>query len=332
MIIAPGIIGLLTCLLFVNLTAIYAAFNGVQILAGWNPGSGSEKQIRLEQKTYLVSTLLSFALVCEVLAFFLFIVTVDRLHPLFIGAMCAAGSLNANAFGYAALGIKALNVILCGIWMVLNYVDNRGYDYPLIRLKYGAVPFLTALLIAEAAFFVAYWIGLDPQIITSCCSTIFNEDGQTLVSEIAHLPSYQMTIAYYLHFGLVFGAGLYFFRTAKWARIFSFASFTLFFTGLLAVISFISLYYYQLPTHHCPFCLLQREYGFIGYPLYAALFAAGISGGAIGIIAAFRERASIRSILPAIQKKLCLVSLCSHILFAGIASYPIIFSDFTLYY
>ena len=331
MIIAPGIIGLLTCLLFVNLTAIYASFNGIQILTGWNPGSGSEKQIRLEQKTYLVSTLLSFALVCEVLALFLFIFTVDRLHPLFIGAMCAAGSLNANGFGYAALGIKALNVILCGIWMILNYVDNRGYDYPLIRLKYGAVLFLTALLIAEAAFFVAYWMGLDPQIITSCCSTIFNEDAQTLAGEIAHLPSFQMTAAYYLHFGLVFAAGLYFFRTGKWGRIFSLASFTLFFTGLLAVISFISLYYYQLPTHHCPFCLLQREYGFIGYPIYASLFVAGIGGGSIGIIAAFRERASIRCILPAIQKKLCLVSLFSHILFAGIASYPIIFSDFQLY-
>jgi len=40
----------------------------------------------------------------------------------------------------------------------------------------------------------------------------------------------------------------------------------------MAILSFISVYFYELPTHHCPFCILQKEYGYVGYPLYLTLF------------------------------------------------------------
>ena len=49
--------------------------------------------------------------------------------------MCAAGSLYANDYGYPTLIVKLVNFLLAGIWLILNYVDNQGYDYPLIKTK-----------------------------------------------------------------------------------------------------------------------------------------------------------------------------------------------------
>jgi len=105
---------------------LYASSYGIQILKRWDLRSGSEGQLILERKTYLVSTLLSTLLGVHLLSLFLFIFTADELHSLFVGAMCAAGSLYVNGYGYPALVLKMVNVILAGLWLILNTVDNRG--------------------------------------------------------------------------------------------------------------------------------------------------------------------------------------------------------------
>jgi hypothetical protein len=75
---------------------------------------------------------------------------------------------------------------------------------------------------------------------------------------------------------------------------------------------------------------LQKEYDFVGYPLYIALFVACIAGGGIGMIDFYKYCPSIRLFVPAVQKKLCGVSLVAHILFAAFVTFPILFSDFKL--
>ena len=41
--------------------------------------------------------------------------------------------------------------------------------------------------------------------------------------------------------------------------------------SLAAMVSFISPYVYEMPSHHCPFDVLQSGYHWIGYPLYLLL-------------------------------------------------------------
>jgi hypothetical protein len=103
-----------------------------------------------------------------------------------------------------------------------------------------------------------------------------------------------------------------------------------FLISLASIISFISLYFYELPTHHCPFCLLQREYGYIGYPLYTALFGSAVSGMGEGVLMPFRKIKSLEEIIPPTQKKLTLISLVLLAFFLLIVTYRIIFSDFRL--
>ena len=102
----------------------------------WDIRSGSEIQLKLERRTYLISTLMAYAFAFQLFSFFLFIYTADNLHTFFIGAMCAAGSLNANQWGYPVIILRLVNFLLAGFWLILNYADNQGYDYPLIRVKY----------------------------------------------------------------------------------------------------------------------------------------------------------------------------------------------------
>lgn len=320
----------MACHVIVSFLSLYASFAGMQICFGWNPVSGSQKQILLEKKTHLVSALFNFVLFCEILSLFLFVYTVDRLHLLFVGAMCAAGTLNVGDFGYLTLGLKMFNVIAAGTWIIVNNLDTRGYDYPLIREKYAAVPFITCLLFAETIFLFIYWVNLEPQIITSCCGTIFNEDEPTLAGGISHLPPKIMQAVFYMHTSLALAAGCFFLYSGKGAKVFSLTGVLLFLTGITSIIAFVSSYYYQLPTHHCPFCLLQREYTFIGYPIYAALFVGCIAAAGVGVIDLFKKRLSIRHIVPGLQKNLCIISVLSYFLFLLIAVYPMIFSDFRL--
>lgn len=133
MILHPAVIANVVSSLIISVTIVYAAVYGVQILLKWDLQSGDELQLRLERRTYLISTLLSFILVLELTSLFLFVFTADTLCPLFVGAMCAAGTLNVNAFGYPTLLMKMVNFLLAGLWLVLNYADNQAYDYPLIK-------------------------------------------------------------------------------------------------------------------------------------------------------------------------------------------------------
>ncbi|MCK7477230.1 MAG: hypothetical protein M0C28_06800 [Candidatus Moduliflexus flocculans] len=65
--------------------------------------------------------------------------------------MCATGVLNVNAFGFPTLLLKSAVFLLAALWLLLNRVDNRGYDYPLVRVKYGLLLVIAPLTVAEGA-------------------------------------------------------------------------------------------------------------------------------------------------------------------------------------
>jgi hypothetical protein len=104
----PGILALFLSSLLILGMVLYASFYGALILRYWNLKSGSETQLKLERRTYLISTLMGYALVFQLLSFFLFIYTADSLHPFFTGAMCAVGSLNVNQWGYPVVIFKII--------------------------------------------------------------------------------------------------------------------------------------------------------------------------------------------------------------------------------
>jgi hypothetical protein len=330
MIFHPLIISLYVSSALIAFMVLYAAYFSVQILRKWDLKSGSELQLVLERKTYLISTLLAYGFGAQLLSLFLFAFTADQLHPFFVGAMCAAGTLYVNAYGYPALILKIVNFLLAGLWLLMNYADNQGYDYPLIRKKYSFLLFIAPLILLEAILQANYFLRLRPDIITSCCGTLFSIGEKSLVSEIVALPSVPMKIVFYGSMALTLAAGVLFYRQGRGGYFFSLMSVVTFVVSIISILSFISLYFYELPTHHCPFCILQKEYGYVGYPLYISLFGAGIAGMGTGVLMPFRGVESLSGIIPSFQKRLVLFSLVLWFIFIGIVSYRMVFTDFIL--
>jgi len=330
MVFHPSILALYVSSILIAFVVFYAAFYGVQILRRWNIESGSEGQLILERKTYLISTLLTYLLGFELLSLFLYVFTADRLHTFFVGAMCAAGTLYVNDYGYPALILKVVNFLLAGLWLILNYTDNRGYDYPLIRKKYMLLLIMAPLILAEVILQANYFLRLRPNIITSCCGSLFSTGENSFASEIVALPTIPMKAAFYLSMTLTVASGAYFYRKARGGYLFSSMSAITLIVSFASILSFISPYFYELPTHHCPFCILQREYRYVGYQLYIMLFGGGILGMGAGVLMPFREVKSLSGIVPSIQKRLAFISVILFLLFTAAVTFGMIFSNLVL--
>jgi hypothetical protein len=323
----PGIIALFISSFLISGMVLYASFYGALILRYWDLKSGSDAQLRLERKTYLISTIISYALVFQLLSFFLFIYTADSLHPFFTGAMCAVGSLNVNQWGFPTVILKTVSFLLAGLWLIINFADNQGYDYPLIRVKYVLLLAIAPLILTETIIQARYFLGLNPEVITSCCGSLFTADTQGVASDIIAFPRAIMEVAFFAAMIASLALGAVFYRTGKMGYEFSLTIFLTLLISIASFISFISVYFYELPTHHCPFCILQKEYGYIGYLLYLLLLAGGLAGMGVGLLMPFRRIPSLKDTLPVTQKHLALASVISYLLFATIATYQIIFSN-----
>ncbi len=330
MLLHPTIIALLVTSALISLLLLYCSGIGLQILVRWNLKSGSERQLRLERKTYLVTTILFNVLIFQLASLFLFVFTADRLHPLFVGAMCAAGTLNANPFGYPTLLLKIATFFLAGLWLTLNHADTRGYDYPLIRLKYALLLLLTPLVLAETAVQTLYLLGLKPDLIISCCGSLFGAGGDGLASELAALPVEPVRLIFFTILALTFATGLWFLLRGRQGWLFALAGAASFPVSVAALISFISLYYYELPTHHCPFDILQAGYGYVGYPVYLTLLGGTVSAAGVGLLAPFGAKPSIEESLPGIRKRLALASLLLFALFAALIGWKLATSNLIL--
>ena len=331
MILQPLVISLLFICLITTGLVLGAASCGVRILRRWDIGSGSEEQLALERKTYLVSMILSYVLALEIGSFFLFIYAADGLHSLFTGAMCAAGTLNVNDYGYPTLLVKIVNLLLAGVWLIVNFVDNRAHDYPLIKVKYGLLLVLAPLIAAETIVEGSFFLQLKGDVITSCCGSLFSSDSRGIASEMAGLPVHLALPVFFLGLVATGVSGTIYRLTEKGALLFSFMSSVNFILSVTALISFISLYFYELPTHHCPFCVLQDAYGYVGYFLYGALLLGAVSGISAGVLSPFRETRSLFRILPHVQRRLVCVCLASYGLFAATSIWRIIFSRLTMW-
>lgn len=312
MIFHPGVLALLLGSATTALLLSYCAYQGARIIRGWDMSSGSEQQLEFERRTYLISTIMSYVLGFQFLSLFLFIFTADTLSSFFVGAMCAAGSLKVNGFGYPALIIKICTCLLAGLWLIVNHTDNKAPDYPLAKIKYWILLCIYPLFVVESVVLAGYLLGLKPNIITSCCGVLFSADARTVLADLVALPLLPIQILYFVTALLVIGSGLFVYLTTKGGIFFAFVSIFHFVVTVVALISFISIYIYELPTHHCPFCILHQEYRYVGYPIYFAMLISAISGLGVGALTLFQNITSLRDCIPLIKKRLAQISILAN--------------------
>lgn len=320
MLITPAIVALQLIALCVTGALLLAGGFAWRILRHWDIHSGSALQVRLERQTYLISTLIGFALGAELLSLLLFVQTAEGLSSQFVGAMCATGVLNVNAFGFPTLLLKITLFFLAALWLALHRVDHQGYDYPLVRVKYGLLLAIAPLAVSEGVTQTAFFLGLEPEVITSCCGSLFSAGSQGVAAELAGWPARPaMTLFYSAAAGLLI-IGLAFRRWPGLGPLFAVGSVLTFSVAIAAIIAFLSLYVYENPNHHCPFCLLKAGYDYVGYALYLPLFVATAAGLSAGLIAPFRRIASLHAVIPGEVRRLTGLALIGFALFYTVAT------------
>jgi hypothetical protein len=332
MILHPGILALIIGSTIVFVMMLYASIEGIRIISSWDFKSSSEHQLNLERKTYLISSIIKYVLGFEVLSTLLFIYTVDDIHTLFVGAMCATGSLNANPIGWYALYSKILVFFCASLWIMINNLDQKAEDFPLIRPKYAALIFITILIGVDLFFETRYFLGLNPEVITSCCGSLFSDTSSGIAGELSSLSVRPMMWTFYIAVVIFISAALLCMKSqAAFLRyVTSVLSIVLFGISIAAMISFISLYIYEMPTHHCPFDIFQKNYHFIGYPVYISLFCGVFFGLLPGLFQPLKKIGSLRDTIMLSEKKWLLLGIIFIVIFTAISSWPVVFGTFTM--
>lgn len=282
----------------------------LQLVRHWDLRSGSRLQLVLERRTYLLSTLVGFVLVVQMAALLLFIFNADRMAVQFVGAMCAVGTLQANAYGFPALYAQLAVFFLASGWLVLHVADARAPDYPLTRLKF--VLMVAVLLPAVALSFGLQWLyfgNLTADVITSCCGSLFSVEATDLGGDLAGLPPLPMLWGYSLALLLAMLAAAWHLWQGRASALLGLLSVVAFGVAIAGIISFLSLYIYEHPHHHCPFCILKPEYGYRGYLLYLPLFAATAAGMGVGMMGRVARVPSLQPVVPLLSRRLAWVAL-----------------------
>jgi hypothetical protein len=182
----------------------------------------------------------------------------------------------------------------------------------------------------ELFFLISYFAGLDPDVITSCCGSLFSIDKPGIGGDLASLPGRPMEAAFSASMAATSASGLYFYFKGKGGYLFSLMSCLAFGIAAASLTSFICLYFYELPSHHCPFCILQKEYGYAGYALYAALLGGGVAGLGTGALMPWRNSGSMAHIIPPLQQQLTATTIFLYLLFTLIVVYRMVFSSFRI--
>jgi hypothetical protein len=299
----------------------------------WAPQSAQLQQIRLERAAESAALSAKFALAAFGVATLVLIVAITNvLQAVIPGAMCGTGVLQATGgFGGPALFLR---LIVCGImyiWRVLEKLNFKQPDSPLTpgnaRLLLLALPFyaLAVSTTLQAIFHI------DTQQPVDCCAIVYDQFRD--LADANRTAGFANTLWLWIFWvlsSLLILSGWQARRSGSTGRVK--------FTGLLALLALIwvptaalvlvnvfAAYYYQVPHHHCPWCLFLPDHQFVGLPLFATLTVVLLEGPAAFIAARlavkypqFIETAALRSRIAILRLLLAAIA------FIGMVALPAI--------
>lgn len=266
-------------ILFILLSIAF--YFSLSIIKNWDFNKTTNKQYKLEKTSYLVILIISFTLIVKIVLFPYFAYSLDNLSNIVPGAMCAAGIVGANEFGQINLALKILILFFIGVWLIINSLDLKEKTYPFTKKKYFLYIFIFILSIIELFLDFSFLDNISTKEPVMCCSVIFgvNNTGTKIPFD---LSISNLLIVFYLLYILTSILSL-----QKSSFLNLIINFMFLYIGYYAVTYFFSTYIYQLPTHQCPFCMLQKEYDFIGYFIWGTLFLGTFFGVSSFILKTF---------------------------------------------
>ena len=249
---------------FMLIVLSFTLFQTLYILKYHKDGSASELQYKLEKKSYLVSVVISVVLILKILLVAFFTYSLDELSLIVPGAMCGAGVIGSNGYGEPLLLLKLVILLFASLWLLLNRADTYAKDNLYFKKKMWFFIVLYILIVGEFLLSLNFFTLIQTQNPVLCCSVIYTDTSNPIPF---NLSKYELLVLFcVLYVTVMFCA----YKKQKLLLLI----FGVFFTYIsyYALVYFFSAYIYELPTHKCPFCMLQKEYNYIGYFIYITLF------------------------------------------------------------
>ena len=238
----------------------------VKILIKWDFNSFSPTQFKLEKQAYLVSTITLFVFLIKFILLIYFVFTVDSLSVLVPGAMCGAGVITANEYGTVLLGLKLLLLALLIFWFYLHFYDTHTKEHLYFKHKSWVFLAIFVFVVFELFLDFQYFLNIDTHQPVSCCSALFGQlEGANPLPFGLNIPLL-LTLFYLLYVLVILTLNL------NYKVVYIVSNLLFLYIAYYAVVYFFGTYIYQLPTHKCPFCMLQPDYFYIGYFVWGFLF------------------------------------------------------------
>lgn len=267
------------------LNALFVAFAfiafvlSVQIILKWDSNATTPLQYSLEKKSYLGSTIIKYVFYVKLPLFMFFIFTLDKISFILPGAMCGAGVVNSSDYATILLFLKLINLYLFAYWLVLDAQDMMDETQAYLKKKFVVFTALFASLIVEVILEGVTFNAIDVKSVVDCCGEIFSNNDDTYLSSALNLSPEVLLSLFYSNFILMVLVSV-----KKNSYVFALLNLLFIVISLLSLVAFFGTYVYELPTHHCPFCFLQHEYGYVGYFLYGFLFVGTFNGLVVGFV------------------------------------------------
>jgi len=236
----------------------------LHILKRWDFDKFTQEQFALESRAYLVMTIIFFVILLKILLLPYFIYTIDGLADMVPGAMCGAGIITANQYGEPLLNLKIAILFLSGFWITLNRVDLSAKEYPYMRIKSWLFIAIFILLTIEITLDILYFTHIETTKPVTCCSVIFGSSGGGVLP--FGLDVDKLLILFYLLYALIVLTTI-----SQVAIALLLSSLLFLIIAYYSVVYFFGTYIYELPTHKCPFCMMQEPYYYIGYLIWGSL-------------------------------------------------------------
>jgi hypothetical protein len=269
-----------------------AFFYTLGLLRHWDFSQFNQEQFLLEKRAYLVMSVILFVFMVKIIITPYFTLTLENLAQLIPGAMCAAGVVAANAFGYPLLYLKIAILFFTGSWIIINHLDLQETTYPYFKIKSWLFVLIFALISVEYLLDFSYFASIETNVPVSCCSAIYTAQsgGNTLP---LGLDITKLLTLFYLLYGLSIISNI-----SRYNLLHVVVNTLFLITSYYAVVYFFGTYVYELPTHQCPFCMMQSEYHYIGYAIWITLLLGtffGINSSMLSLLLK-KERKSVYNI------------------------------------
>ena len=277
----------------------------LKVLFKWNFESFTPFQFALERQSYLVTTIILFVFLLKFILVAYFIFTIDALSPLLPGAMCGAGVIKANEYGSYLLILKLFILFLLSLWLFVHSYDMRTKNHQWFKHKSWLFSGIFILIILELVLDFGYFSHIDTHLPVSCCAALFGQlEGANPLPFGLNIPL--LLVLFYLLYILIVLTLM-----SGYTVLYIISNVLFVLIAYYAMVYFFGTYIYQLPTHKCPFCMLQPEYYYIGYLLWGLLFMGTYIGLSDAVTTLWMKRNKMRAVKLVVGLLSLFVLLCT---------------------